>query len=281
MHPRLRVFCNEPRNENKNENIGNIYSLYSFVSIPISKHKLPFKFKVGLGSAWVNKIFDINNNYQALVLGSHLNANVVLRIEKNIKLNNKQSIYIGLGLNHISNAAFKSPNLGLNFIAFNIGISASFNKINLDSINKQTSSNYNKIEFDIFNSSAFKENNTPLQNKFYINETSLQVKYRKGIKSGFVFGSDLLYNPSLLEFTNKNIQIGICTGHILHFDKLKLGVIMSTYIYNIKQKSETLYHKLFSEYNINNKLILRLTLKSHWAKADFFSLGLGYKIYNK
>jgi len=262
-------------------NIGYIYSIYSFVSIPISKHKKPYRIKVGLGTAFADKIFDLQSNYQALALGSNINANVILRVEKNIIIDNKKDIYFGIGLNHVSNAAFKTPNLGLNFISINLGITLFRNKINLDSIIKKPIASYNKFQFDIINSSALKENITPLQDKFYINETSLQYKYRKGLKSSYIIGSDFLVNPSLIEFTNKKIQLGIFTGHILHLDKLKLGVIMGTYVYNIKQKSETFYHKLFSEYDLNNNLSIRLSLKSHWAKADFFSLGVGYKIFKR
>ena len=268
-------------NSGNYKNIGNIYSIYSFVSIPISKHKKPFKMKVGLGAAVVDRIFDLQSNYQALALGSHFNANVILRLEKNIMLENKNDIYLGIGLNHVSNAAYKTPNLGLNFISINMGISISRNKIYLDSIIKDSINRYNKYGIEIINSSALKENVTPYQEKFYINETSLQYKYRKGLKSSFIIGSDFLLNPSLIEFTNKKIQLGIFSGHILHLHKLKLGVIMGTYIYNVKQKSETFYHKLFSEYDLNNNLSIRLSLKSHWAKADFFSIGLGYKIINR
>ena len=48
---------------------------------------------------------------------------------------------------------------------------------------------------------------------------------------------------------------------------------------DVKVKDEPLYHKLFVEYHLNNRVNGRITLKSHWAKADFFSIGIGYKIF--
>ena len=130
----------------------------------------------------------------------------------------------------------------------------------------------------IYNSSALKENQTPTLNKYYINETSIQYQYKTGLKTGFISGFDVLYNPSLMQYTNKKIQCGLFIGHLLHLDQIKIGLLMGTYLYNSKDRSEMFYHKLFTEYHFTNKLSARLTLKSHWAKADYFSLGVGYKI---
>jgi len=185
---------------------------------------------------------------------------------------------IGIGLNHVSNAAFKTPNLGLNFIALHAGYQFGIANQIKDSIDNSIS--YNKgSNFTIYNSSAFKENSTPLLNKFYINETTLQYGYRKGIKSSFITGTDIIINPSLLEFTGEKWQVGCFIGHLLHLDKLKIGFLLGTYLYNKKDNIEFLYQKIFTEYNFNDKLTARLVLKSHFAKADFFSLGIGYKIF--
>ena len=67
-------------------------------------------------------------------------------------------------------------------------------------------------------------------------------------------------------------------GHIMHLDKLKIGVQLGSYLFNRKDKSESIYNKLFCEYELHKKIFARLSLKSHWAKADFFSLGIGYRL---
>ena len=257
--------------------IGNIYSSYGFVSLPVTKNKFPLIFKIGLGIAWVENTFDIQNNFQSLAIGSHLNANVNLRFEKEFEIHKNQILNVGLGLNHVSNGAFKTPNLGLNFLALHLGYQLGIVNQLKDTNN---TTNYNKGSYYmLFNSSAFKENNTPFMNKFYINETTLQYGYRKGLKSSFIAGSDIIINPSLIEFTGKKWQIGCFAGHLLHLDQLKIGFLIGSYIYNKKDNSEFLYTKIFTEYDLNDKLTARLVLKSHFAKADFFSLGIGYKFF--
>ena len=83
----------------------------------------------------------------------------------------------------------------------------------------------------------------------------------------------------MIEFTGKKWQIGCFAGHLLHLDQLKIGFLIGSYLYNKKDNSEFLYTKIFTEYDLNDKLTARLVLKSHFAKADFFSLGIGYKLF--
>ena len=265
-------------NSGNSLDIGKIFAGYGFVSLPITRNDHPLKFKIGLGVGWVEKTFDLQHNFQSLAIGSHLNANVILRIEKELSINKGSSLNIGMGLNHLSNGAFKTPNLGLNFIAFYMGYQLGIISQVKDSIN--SSDTFKKgAHFQLFNSSAFKENNTPFLEKYYINEITLQYEYRKGLKSSFIGGTDIISNPSLLEFTGKGWQIGMFTGHLLHLEQLKIGVLLGTYIYNLKDNSEFLYQKIFTEYDFNKKISGRIVLKSHFAKADFFSLGIGYKIF--
>lgn len=228
--------------------------------------------------SWVEKTFDLKNNYQSLAIGSHLNANVVLRFEKDFIINKKQYLYAGFGLDHISNAAFKMPNLGLNFISLRLGYNFCTESNKIDTIFDEIKYKSN-LNFQINFASGIKENNDFLQKKYIIHEFSTQLGYRKGDKSNIISGLDFLYNPSVEFFTNKKIQLGSYVGHLLHLDKLKIGVIMGAYIFNKKFKNENLYHKIFVEYDFNNKINGRLTLKSHWAKADFLGIGIGYKIF--
>lgn len=257
--------------------IGNIASTYGFVSLPINNNINPLHFKIGLGLGWVEKTFDLDNNFQSLAISTHLNANVQLKVEKTFRLNEKHRLKGAILFNHLSNGAFQTPNLGLNITQIQLCYSLGFKNQDIDTTLKEISllKHHGLI---IYNSSALKENQTPTLNKYYINETSIQYQYKTGLKTGFISGFDVLYNPSLMQYTNKKIQCGLFIGHLLHLDQIKIGLLMGTYLYNSKDRSEMFYHKLFTEYHFTNKLSARLTLKSHWAKADYFSLGIGYKI---
>ena len=264
-------------NPGNKTDIGNIICSYGFVSLPFNNKVNPFHFKIGLGLGWVEKTFDLETNFQSLAVSTHLNANVQFKIERLFQLKNQHYLKGAILFNHLSNGSFQTPNLGLNITQLQISYSLGLKKQISDSTISKILT-FKKHDLTIYNSSAFKENQTPSLRKYYINETCIQHQYRIGYKSGVISGFDILYNPSLEEFTNKRAQCGLFLGHLLHLDKLKIGLVMGTYLYNKKDNSETLYHKLFTEYKISNKIVGRLSLKSHWAKADFFSFGVGYKI---
>ena len=264
-------------NSGNNNSIGNVFSAYGFFSLALSKNKNPLCFKLGLGAGWVEKKFDLTSNFQNVAIGSHLNTNIQLKLEKEIAINKKHQIKYAAVLNHLSNGAFQTPNLGLNFFELQVGYLLGINPQKIDTTSKQFKLN-KKTFFCFDNSSALKENPTPQLAKFFINESTFQFNIRKGMKSSFILGSDLIYNSSLKELTGRNIQSGVFAGHLMHLNKLIIGVQMGTYIFNRKDASETFYHKIFSEYKIFKNINLRLALKSHWAKADFFSLGIGYEI---
>ena len=264
-------------NPGNKTDIGNIICSYGFVSLPLNNKINPIHLKIGLGLGWVEKTFDLESNFQSLAISTHLNANVQLKIERSFQLKNRHYFKGAILFNHLSNGSFQTPNLGLNITQLQLSYSLGLKKQIADSTVLKISI-FKKHNLTIYNSSAFKENQTPTLKKYYINETCIQHQYRLGFKSGVISGFDILYNPSLEDFTNKRSQFGLFIGHLLHLDKLKIGLLMGTYLYNKKNNSETFYHKLFTEYEFSNKIVGRLSLKSHWAKADFFSLGIGYKI---
>ena len=273
-YPTYGLTLNYTNSGNKN-NIGNIYSANGFINLPFSNNQNSLRFKFGLGLGWVEKIFHLENNYQNLAIGSHLNANIQIKIEKKVQLKNRQSIKYSVQLNHFSNGAFKTPNLGLNFVQLQISHQLAFKKQALDTSFKILEKN-KKFILNYLNSSALKENQIPTLENFYINESTIQINYRKDIKSSYILGTDFLYNLSLESIEGRPIQSGLFFGYLMHFDKLKTGIEMGLYIYNKKEPKEILYHKIFTEYEILKNINLRLTLKTHWAKADFISIGIGY-----
>ncbi|MBG15316.1 MAG: hypothetical protein CL853_03070 [Crocinitomicaceae bacterium] len=257
--------------------IGNIVSTYGFFSLPLYNKKNALRFKLGLGVGWVEKTFDLQRNFQNTAIGSHINTNIQLKFEKVIPINKLNQLKWAILLNHLSNGSFQTPNLGLNIVQIQAAYLFGIKQQQIDT-SKLEIKELKSSELSIYNSSAVKENQTPLSNKYYINETTLQYNFRKGPKTSYISGADIIVNNSLLEFTGNKIQLGVFIGHLMHLNNLKIGIQLGAYLYNRKDESETIYNKLFCEYDFSNRIYSRLSLKSHWAKADFFSLGIGYRI---
>ena len=275
-YPSFGITINYTHSGN-NEQIGSIISSYAFFTLPLNKTKNAMRFKLGLGVGWIEKIFDLETNFQNIAIGSHINTNIQIKFEKTINLKNLKQLKFALLLNHLSNGSFKTPNLGLNFIQLQTGYLIGFFQNKIDTTRLVQLKN-KPTQLVLYNSSAFKENQAPENKKYYINETTLQFSFRKGLKTSFFTGTDIIVNNSLIDFNKNKLQVGVFAGHIMHLDKLKIGVQLGSYLFNRKDKSESIYNKLFCEYELHKKVFARLSLKSHWAKADFFSLGIGYRL---
>ncbi len=273
LYPSYGWSFNYTKSGNKNQ-IGNIFSTYGSITLPLQKKKNPLCFKVGLGLGWVEKVYDVNYNYQNLAVGSHLNANAQLKFEKIHLINKKHQFKYAILLNHLSNGDLKNPNLGFNIFQFQTCYSFGLKPQEIDT----TIRTYNiaKHNLSIFNSSGFKEININSEKLNYINETSFQFQKNYGIKSSLVLGTDLLYNSTLS--TKNKIEVGVIFGHTLNVGKLKLGTQIGSHIYNKADNYRRLYNKILVEYQLIDNLSIRTSLRSHLFNADFFSLGLGYKI---
>ncbi len=64
-----------------------------------------------------------NTNNRNIVIGSHINTKIVFRAEKEFSLSANNHLNLGIGVCHFSNGAYQTPNLGINFLLFNLGYS--------------------------------------------------------------------------------------------------------------------------------------------------------------
>ena len=274
LYPSYGWSFNFTKSGNKDQ-IGNILSTYGSLTLPLQKKKNPLSFKIGLGLGWVEKVYDVNSNYQNLAIGSHLNANAQIKIEKTHVLNKKQNLKYAILLNHLSNGDLKNPNLGFNICQFQTSYSFGLKPQKIDtSLRYYTKTK--KHSFSIFNFSGLKEFKITSERLNYINETSFQFEKNYGLKSYLITGLDFLYN-STLEY-EKKIEFGLIIGHVLNLGKLKLGALIGSHIYNKSDNYRRIYNKIMIQYQLTNHLSIRANLRSHIFNADFMSLGVGYTI---
>jgi hypothetical protein len=265
--------------------IGKVGGVYGFGNLRVSNTKQPLYFKIGLGLGLVEHPFDLQANYQAIAIGSRLNCNIVLRLEKTfrIKINENTShlLNIGLGATHFSNAAFQTPNLGLNFIHFHAGYQLQSKKMELQLPENQTTIAENRYEISLIGGVGVKENSQPLQGKRLLIQGKIQVEKHFSLKHSSYLSTDFVYNESLTTQGNSGFQQGIFWGYFLNFDRLRIGTGIGLHLINRSFTEQPLYHKLIFEYKITKQLAMQLAMRTHWATADFIALNLRYSIWKK
>jgi hypothetical protein len=102
-------------------------------------------------------------------------------------------------------------------------------------------------------------------------------------KLGYEISFDLMSKQSVIDYTPQIqktqwdiLQMGLYVGYLAPLDQFHFLLGMGVYIKDKYRLDDPLYHRLGIRYYFKNGLNMNLTLKSHWAKADYAELGLGY-----
>lgn len=267
------------------EQIGNVFGVYSFGVLRLGKNEdFPFRIKIGAGLGYVQHTFNLTTNNQAIAIGSHLNSNMVFRIEKLFPIFSSEKmgseLYLGFGLTHFSNGSFKSPNLGLNFVTINAGYQLGWKKFEKEP-HIEKSPLKSSLELSVVGGGGFKEQSQPTYPKYFIGFVNIQLEHNFNFKNSGYVSLDFLRNSSL-SLANKSLfQQGIFFGYMLNFDRFKFGTGMGIYSFNRTFDEQLFYHKLVIDYKISIKTNLQLSMRTHWATADFVSLNLRYRLWEK
>jgi hypothetical protein len=96
-------------------------------------------------------------------------------------------------------------------------------------------------------------------------------------------GLDAVYNQSIIDeklgdFASRdNFQVGVYGAYVLPIHKLQLLLGMGGYIINPVNPNGSVYHRFGTRFKIGKNLYANITIKSHWAKADYFEYGIIYR----
>jgi hypothetical protein len=242
--------------------------------------------QLGSGLAYLSKPFDIHTNPKNVAVSSYWNCMIQLSLNARYKFNNG---YLGTGIDliHFCNAAIKAPNLGLNIpqAKVTIGYMLSRNQRSVQLTKKDSVTTFKKNNsfhlLSFFTKKAI--SNHPTENYDVYGATFLFQRQVKQIH-GYEIGVDFFYNKSdkqLLEdkyiLTNNFWKAGISGGYVMIIDRLQLCLGMGGYVRDRFNLNGLFYHRTGMRYTLWNRLDLNLTLKSHWANADYAEFGLGFK----
>ncbi len=275
--------------------LGMAHAVFPFISFPLYKdNKQEVNFRLGAGAAYLTKKFDRLTNYKYIAIGSHVNAAINLMAEYRWKPSPHIQLSAGIQLMHFSNGSLKTPNYGMNIPAVSAGVAFRLNK-EQPYILRRPRPDLTMYEFDgqkhlevkIGTIYARKQTGDIDGQKFNIYAgfvsvmKSLDPKHKVGLCFDLSWdGSDaLLVNRSNTEpYRPRQLtKPGIAAGYELVLSRLSFGLNAGLYLGG-KDKSEGIvYYKFGVQYLIHENIFANLTLKTHYARADYFGLGLGYR----
>jgi Lipid A 3-O-deacylase (PagL) len=302
----LDFFLNHTGNP---QQLGWQFNAAYFLNLPLNKshasrRKASFDFSekkfhwlgLSIGAGYASKIWDLRENHQAAVLGSHFNAALILQYTLKLAQLNSAQIRAGLRVTHFSNGAFQLPNLGTNNLSVFMGFYLNnkpkppipFDKAQV--VKVQTEPRDSAVgHFCQSLVVSFGAKETPPANgkKYIVNSWTYLMDYRLSNKSSIGLGADAFYSAVIHKLieekdekkypASRAIQAGVHFCYSLHFDRFELKISQGYYLRDKWTLDGHLYNRFGLRYHWNNHFFGNLMLKTHFAKADFVELGIGYK----
>jgi hypothetical protein len=264
-----------------NQILGRFLGLYGFVELPIVKRKhyrLDFKFATGLG--YTNKPFDPVLNPENVAIGSRVNALMCFALKQSWRFSD-YGLTFGIDMTHFSNASFQMPNLGVNVPFLSLGVQKFFAPEEKE--NPKPELDRPDLLFGLAGIISGKEMNPKGVGRFPVYAASLFARKYFGPKAGVEASLDIIYKTSLLSHPSypqaaglDPLQIGLFVGYVHPFDRLHFIYGAGVYLRDVLQPDDSIYIRLGSRYALTKQLEALMTLKTHYAKADYMEFGLAY-----
>jgi len=263
----------------------------------VKKERWDFRFQFSYGFAYVSKTYDDLTNPLNNAISSVVNSNVIVKLENQFQLHPKVWFKSGVNLIHLSNGSNKVPNLGINVVAFNLGLSYRPVPLNKDQLLTEgiTKYKYNKWGGDLQLGIGFRERQEARGPIYPIYTASVAAVFRPNItnhmrvgfeyeynRGVFIFGKDIWIFDNDEEARAGATRLNIFYAHEFRFGPLGLYLHLGT---NISKKSKLLNSDLHNKYAVRyyfptlgkpkTSFYCSINLKSNNIIAEYYSFTAG------
>jgi hypothetical protein len=281
--------------------LGAAHAVFPYINFPLlSKKGFNIYFRLGVGLGYLTKKYDRYENYENLAIGSHLNGNVNLLIEGRAPLGKRLVASGGISLVHFSNGGIRQPNYGLNMPGVNFALAYRVSKENPYLRKKLLPELYlfefdgkRFINIDLDIAFGMKDMQSMLGtgNNYLVTAFWGNMLWPTGYKSRLGFGFDISFDGSdektlelrgvYPEHTIQLVKTGLNAAYELGFSRMAIMLNLGWQLTGLDKRDGYIYEKLALRFGLTDNLYTALTLKANYGKADFITLGIGYRIHIK
>ncbi len=276
----------------KNPFLGEAFSAYAHYNFYFFNRNM--QLRIGQGLAYMTRPYDEQSNPQNNAYGTRITSSTYL-----VANYRKENIVQGLGFQlgasviHYSNANVRAPNNSTNTLFFNAGINYSLNADKAPSYTVWEKRDYKEpIALNTVARLGFNESDYRGSGQFPFYDFSAYLDKRVTVKSSIQAGAEVFISEFLKEYRDfqaasfpeegingdENFQrIGVFAGHELHLGKTSVLLQVGYYVYQPIFFESRFYNRLGLQRQLTDHIFASLTLKSHGAKAEGVSLGVGYR----
>lgn len=277
---------------NHNKTLGDLYGAYGHYNFYFLNRKL--QLRVAQGVAYATNPYNKETNFRNVAYGSKWMPSTYFmlsydqpRIWHNIGLN------AGISFMHHSNATIKSPNTSTNTLSLNLGLLYHFSDEDLVTKSSSYTDYPQKMRYNLLFRTGVNESHIigMGQKPFYhiaaIAEKPLNNHGSVQLGTEFFLSNSLKELIPFLatsfpeEEMNKDTdwkRIGLFVGYEWYLNKLTAEGNIGYYIHDEYKKNGSLYQRLGLRYYVTPNVFGIMSLKTHFAKAEAFEVGVGYKL---
>ncbi|MBS4012658.1 MAG: acyloxyacyl hydrolase [Bacteroidetes bacterium] len=274
------------------EVLGDAYSIMPHIKFNFingKTYRLNARYAVGVG--YLTKKYHYTENYRNTAISSNLNLAVNIMFENEFLFKERYNAILGVGFSHFSNGRTNTPNRGLNIPAVKLGFSIDNSKYQQptnDSTDYKNNRDNDLLILAFGGMAASYPAGSKLSPRAGITSMysyPVNLKYRIGL------GYDFFYyynNRNLLshvvereqEHIQWHINHGLYFAFQMDFGKNAFFLHKGIYIYDKYNFQDNLfYHRVGFRHTFDNNLVFNLSLKTQFFTAQFFELGIGYKVF--
>jgi hypothetical protein len=275
---------------------GKCLSIYPNIRIPlITGKKMEWSLKAGYGLGYITKIYERYSSWDTLnsAMSSHLNNYTYLATELRYRINEHMDVQAGLNFSHVSNAALRSPNLGINKYGAHVGIRYSPVTSKPNRTIRDLPKLKNRIMLQLRFGISGSEMGTPDGPMNPIYSYSAFVSRRYAGKNKLYIGADYAYYRNIYMFLKNNevdpgneksnsTKSAIFIGNEFLLGRIGIVFQAGYYIHKGMLTDYPVYEKLGGnvyllqqEKGLVKELTLHCYLKAHLATAELAELGIG------
>jgi hypothetical protein len=271
--------------------VGAAQCLFPYLNFHLFNNmsRMNLNLRIGAGFAFVEKIYHAETNPLNYAFGTHLNVVLDAQLQGRCKISHNWSFIAGAGITHISNGAYKMPNLGMNIISYSTGISHSFGKENRFVTSKSRINEKNKNwDCSVYLLGGIKEINPIGGHKYFAGDFNVEVTKKHLQYTRFGLSMDVTYDASeydciifqSLPTVDKlnTTRVGISGGYVWLFGDLSLDLYFGTYLHEENTLYGRVYQRTSLRYPLSDRIKMLISLRNHKGKADYIGFGFGFRL---
>ncbi len=251
----------------------------------ITKNHFRLFNRAGIGLSYVNRKFDLKNNYLNVAIASNVNIHFNFGFGADYEISDKLRLTSGLSFDHLSNGNTSEPNLGLNYLTGYGGLIFSLGA-KTEKKTHQIETHVKENSFVIFASVGGKHSRALVAS--YYETSSFSFEFNRSLTRmlHFGLGSDLFYDSSVESSMRKNkqeyqkkysINTGIHLSQSIAYNNISFAIQEGVYLFFTEHVGNyPIYNRIVLQYQINHHILVRLAMKTHLHILDFPEIGVGY-----